>query len=276
MKRFVLTLAALLAVVAPAFAAADQFDLRQCAVHSAPADVADWPATRAITSLAMRPSGDPNNGLAFTFDQPLPDAWKFFTGNGGDNFQYTVWPVVVVNGQCHTAGIVQMWQGRNATGAPILTDFHKNWVYDPILWAPMSDYAPHPGDKMGFFVTAGNARIVRDVTSVRERSNVVVVTLPAGDTGDFAFADQAPPVVTPPVPDPVTPAPPTPTPSASNDEVLAKLAELKQLETDDTAKILAAIADLKQDIHNGVRQIGDTYLPLLIKVFGTGVLAPKQ
>jgi hypothetical protein len=40
---------------------------------------------------------------------------------------------------------------------------------------------------MGFFVTAGNARGVGEVTSVRERSNVVFVSLPAGDVGDFDF-----------------------------------------------------------------------------------------
>ena len=57
----------------------------------------------------------------------------------------------------------------------------------------MVDYRPRAGDKMLFFLSAGNARKgsagpEADVTSVRERSNVVMVTLPAGDDGMFAFA----------------------------------------------------------------------------------------
>ena len=43
---------------------------------------------------------------------------------------------------------------------------------------------------MIFFVTAGNARGMTTVTSVRERSNVVMVNLPANDNGVFRFASQ--------------------------------------------------------------------------------------
>jgi len=40
---------------------------------------------------------------------------------------------------------------------------------------------------MGFFVSAGNARGDGGVSSVRERSNVVIISLPAGDNGYFPF-----------------------------------------------------------------------------------------
>ena len=43
----------------------------------------------------------------------------------------------------------------------------------------MNGYRPSVGEQMGFFVTAGDARNVDGVTSLRERSNVVVVPLPA-------------------------------------------------------------------------------------------------
>ncbi len=79
-----------------------------------------------------------------------------------------------------------MWRERPSTGAPILTDFARNWVYDS-RWGAMAHYQPQVGEQMGFFVSAGNARGVGTVTSVRERTNVVVVSLPAGDTGDFTF-----------------------------------------------------------------------------------------
>jgi hypothetical protein len=49
----------------------------------------------------------------------------------------------------------------------------------------MYGYQPQVGEQMGFFVSAGNARGTTTVTSVRERSNVVLVNLPANDTGVF-------------------------------------------------------------------------------------------
>lgn len=79
-----------------------------------------------------------------------------------------------------------MWQGRINTGAPILTDFHTNWAYSS-RWGDLNLYLPKIGDAMGFLVSAGNGRDQSGVTSVRERSNVVVVTLPAGDSGNFSY-----------------------------------------------------------------------------------------
>jgi hypothetical protein len=52
----------------------------------------------------------------------------------------------------------------------------------------MAGYQPHAGEQMGFFVSAGNARGFGGVSSVRERSNVVLVALPAGDNGSFSFS----------------------------------------------------------------------------------------
>jgi hypothetical protein len=42
------------------------------------------------------------------------------------------------------------------------------------------------GEQVGFFVTAGDAR-AKDVTIVRERSNVVVVPFPSDGGGYFPF-----------------------------------------------------------------------------------------
>jgi len=52
----------------------------------------------------------------------------------------------------------------------------------------MAGYQPHAGEQMGFFVSAGNARGEGGVSSVRERSNVVIVSLPQGDNGFFPFS----------------------------------------------------------------------------------------
>ena len=101
--------------------------------------------------------------------------------------QYTVWAVVNVGGRWNTSGFIQMWRGRPSTGAPILSEFARNWAYDS-RWGPMAGYQPHAGEQMGFFLSAGNARGQTDVSSVRERTNVVSVALPPGDNGSFTFS----------------------------------------------------------------------------------------
>ena len=161
----------------------DAIDMSQVEVWNSPADIASWPVTAAITALTMRPGQ--NVGLAFQFS--ARNTWPDYTPPGWDGpLQYTVWAVVKVNGQWHTSGFIQMWRQRPSTGAPILTDFARNWAYDG-RWGPMAGYQPQVGEQMGFFLSAGNARGVGSVTSVRERTNVVVVSLPPGDTGDFTF-----------------------------------------------------------------------------------------
>ena len=160
----------------------DDIDLATVTVFNSPTDVASWPITTQITQLTMQ-SGDV--GLSFEF--PAKATWPDYTPPGWDGpLQYTVWAVVKVAGQWYTSGFIQMWNGRASTGAPLLTDFAPNWAYDG-RWGPMEGHAPVVGEQMGFFVTAGNARGVPFVTSLRERSNVVVVALPAGDTGVFTF-----------------------------------------------------------------------------------------
>lgn len=162
-------------------AANDAIDLRQAAVYNSPADIASWAVTSKITSVSMSSSA----GLSFEFT--TKQSWRDVTPPGWDGpLQYTVWAVVNINGRWHTSGFIQMWRGRASTGAPILSDFARNWAYDS-RWGPMMGYQPHAGEQMGFFVSAGNARGDGGVSSVRERSNVVIIALPAGDNGYFPF-----------------------------------------------------------------------------------------
>lgn len=214
----------------------DQIDLTDAIVHDSPQDIRSWPVTRQITGLSMRPTGSGQDGLSFSFDQPLPDSWKWLTGNGSDNFQYTVWAGCFIDGKWQIAGFIQMWAGRPSTGAPIITDFHKNWAYDALRWGRMSDVLPKAGDKMAFFVSAGNARGQAGVTSVRERSNIVAVNLPEGDMGDFSF--QVGVQVPPPSPAPL-PEPPKPLPAPSEPGVI---------DLDVLGPLVAAISDLKTQL----------------------------
>lgn len=194
-RRVRLALLALGGVVAlsasPAHAqvAADMINLSQVTVYNSPADVASWPITQSITALHMRPSGDPISGVSV--ESNALSVWPEYTPPGWSGpLQYTVWAVVKVNGAWYTSGYIQMWKGRASTGAPIIAEFALNWAYDA-RWGPMMGHQPVVGEQMGFFLTAGDARGVGGVTSVRERTNVVLVNLPANDTGDFTFAGGA-------------------------------------------------------------------------------------
>jgi hypothetical protein len=226
----------------------DMLDLSQVQIHHSPADVFSWPTSALITGLEMSPTG----GLTFTFDRVLPDRWKWPSNPDvpSDNFQYTVWAVVKLTGGWHAAGFVQMWQGR-AMGAgslpPILTQFVNWWGDVRHLWDEMSDYIPRAGDQVGFFVTAGNARLRTDVTSVRERSNVVVVTLPAGDAGSFTFgSEQQPPA--PPVSPPNPPPPALPDETAALKALVLSLTEQQVKLTSTVMSLLAQVDALAQQV----------------------------
>ena len=166
---------------------ADAIDLTKMAIYNSPTDVASWPATTAITQLKIRPTGDPLEGVSLTFSaqQTWPDTVTGFSG-----LQYTVWAVWYAAGQWNASGIIQMWRGRPDTGASILSGFAQYWIYDP-RWGPGWGHQPVVGERMGFFVTAGDARGVSTGNSVRERSNVVAVSVPAADYGDFSFPRRA-------------------------------------------------------------------------------------
>jgi len=213
MKAFlVFALVVSLATPAAAQIRSDDLDLHTVIIHRSP-PVADWPVTVGITRVDM----DPQGGVALTFDRAVPERWKFFSNPevASDNFQFTVWACVQ---RRHCAGFVQMWQGRSMTNhslPPILSDSVNWWGDVRHLWDEMSDYRPQAGDAIGFLVTAGNGRLTSGVSSVAERSNVVVMALPAGDSGHFTF-DGA--VVAPvPVPTPTPTPQPTPAPLPTTD-----------------------------------------------------------
>jgi len=159
----------------------DALNLSSAGVFNSPRDIASWAVTSKITSISMSPSA----GLSLEFT--TKNSWPDVTPPGWDGpLEYTVWAVVNVGGQWYTSGFIQMWRGRASTGAPILSDFARNWAYDA-RWGPMAGHQPQAGEQMGFFVSAGNARGFDGVSSVRERSNVVIVSLPCGDSGFFPF-----------------------------------------------------------------------------------------
>jgi hypothetical protein len=160
----------------------DAIDLGAAMILNSPPDIAAWRPAARITALTM----DPVAGLTFEFSTKA--SWPEYMIPGWTGpIQYTVWAMVEIAGGWFASGFIQMWKGRAATGAPILSEFRRNWAYDKKRWGAMADHAPQIGEPVGFMVSAGNARNERAITSVRERSQVVVVPLPAGDRGTFTF-----------------------------------------------------------------------------------------
>jgi hypothetical protein len=240
----------------------DAIDLSTVTIHNSPSDIASWPVTRTITGVRLQNDSAPDDqrGLGFLFDNVLPENWKASPGPDsppGDNWQYTVWVALRVNGGWHASGFIDMWQGRPATGAPI-EEHWNDWAYDVSRWGDMVNFPPKPGDAIGLFVSAGNARGQSGVTSVRERSNVVAILLPAGDAGTWSFP-VAPPSPPLPVPTP-TPAPtpsPAPVPSPSDAALFARLdadlialgALIESVQLD----VRALVAKLDAIVTNGVQ-----------------------
>ncbi len=157
----------------------DAIDLHQATITGgSPADIADWPITTTITGM------DFGNGVRIDFSKKDgPNRWPDVTPPGWDGpLQYTVWMVVNVNGQWYTAGGVEFWYGLDRSGGPA-SQFAYNWYYSPQVWGPLANHQPAPGEQVGFFVSAGDAR-AKDVHIVRERSNVVSMGFPTDGSSD--------------------------------------------------------------------------------------------
>lgn len=218
-------------------------------IYNSPADILDWTETLRITRVAF----DPTEGIAFTFNRPVPESWKVFTHNpesAGDNFQYTVW---VQHGDA-AAGFIQMWQGRQWTGAPwqgpseadaSVSNWKGNWAYSS-RWGALADWEPRPGDRVSLFVSAGNARGEGGVTSVRERSSIVTLAVPAHDAGVFAFDGPLPPPDPPPPPPPPPPDPTGPTTAQLMAAIMVLSAKVDAYQIENRGAFAQATAVLKK------------------------------
>jgi hypothetical protein len=160
----------------------DAINLGQATIRNSPSDVASWPATARITLLDLGTGGA---HIDFT-KRDGPGSWPdvaFMTP--GENLQYTLWIVLNINGRWYASGCIQFWRGLDRSGGPP-SQYAQNWYYDPSRWAPMTGHQPQPGEQVGFFVTAGDARN-NGRAIVHERSNVVVVPFPGDGGGTFGF-----------------------------------------------------------------------------------------
>ena len=160
-------------------------DLTLATVRNSPPDVAAWAETARITTLDFNTDGVYIDFTRRDGDGSWPDV-PFMTP--GEDLQYTLWIVVQVDGAWYTSGCIQYWRGLDRNGGPP-SGYAANWYYDANRWAPMTGVQPAPGEPVGFFVTAGNARNVTDGSGsvVYERSNVVVVPFPTDAGATFTY-----------------------------------------------------------------------------------------
>ena len=157
----------------------DAINLGSAMIHNSPGDVARWPVTTTITRLNLMPSGaHVEFGKQASWPEVVPPGWT-----GG--LQYTLWIVLNINGQWHAAGCIEYWKGLYESGGPV-SGYSRDWYYDPIRWGAMAGHQPSPGEQVGFLVTSGDARN-NGPSSVRERSNVVMVSFPSNSGQSFVF-----------------------------------------------------------------------------------------
>ena len=162
-------------------------DLSTAVVENSPPDVASWPETAKITTFDMNTDGvfvdfTKRDGAGSWPDVPFGD---------GGSLEYTLWIVIDVGGTWYTSGCIQFWRDPShvlRNGGPP-SGYASNWYYDSIRWGPMVGHQPVPGETVGFFVTAGNERNVKDDSccAVKERSNVIVISFPADPGAVFTY-----------------------------------------------------------------------------------------
>jgi hypothetical protein len=157
----------------------DGINLNTATIHNSPGDVANWRVTTTLSRLDLLPSG-----AHVVFDKQsswpevVPPGWS-----GG--LQYTLWIVLKINGQWHASGCIEYWRGLYENGGPV-SQYALNWYFDAIRWGPMTGHQPATGEQVGFLVTSGDARN-NGPSSVKERSNVVLVSFPSASGQSFVF-----------------------------------------------------------------------------------------
>lgn len=188
---------AVLAIAAPA-AAQSQIQPAAVKVAGSP-NVLAWPVTTRIARLELA-----DQGVRVTFDKCA--TWPDVTPPGwGGPLRFTLWLFENIGGEWYASGIIQFWACDQFNGGAVYQDnqIARNWVYDS-RWSAMVGHQPAPGERIGFMVSAGNAR-GQDDHLVAERSDIVEVLMPSAAVAyppaPFAAVEGVfvpPPIVPPP------------------------------------------------------------------------------
>jgi hypothetical protein len=169
----------------PSGGGTDMIPLSSAIIKNSPTDLARWPITSAIRVVEITSAGI---HLEFS-KQDGPGRWPDVVPPGWEGpIQYSMGMVLNINGQLYASAPVQLWYGLPASGGPPSL-YAANWFYDAGRWAPMTYHQPAVGETIGIFAMAGNGRNVTDGSQspVKERTNVVTVTMPNDGGARFTF-----------------------------------------------------------------------------------------
>ena len=199
-----------------------QIPIDQVQILNSP-DVREWTPTATITKVEFWRGA----GIHFEFDKA--SAWPDVVPPGWQGpVQYTVWILLKTGDAWYASGIIECWRDRQSTDDTDVTENNqiaRNWLYDS-RWGPMQGHQPQPGERVGFMLTAGDAR-GKDVHGVAERSRIVEIAWPSssGFSAPFVWVEGASLLPVPTIPPPVQPVPPV-LPSVDLSPVLMQLATL--------------------------------------------------
>jgi hypothetical protein len=138
-------------------------------------DFRDWPVTTALERVVLG-----LDDVYVTFDKQA--SWPEVSFG----VQYSIGLCLKPNGTWYCSAPIELWKGKPGGGGAIQSQtvngtppgqIPRNWFYNADRWGPLAGYQPRPGETIGVFVVAGDARNAID--PVHERSNIVLVTLPA-------------------------------------------------------------------------------------------------
>jgi hypothetical protein len=164
--------------------AIDGINMAEASIQNSPAGLGTWPVTSAITRLELRP-----NGVHVEFSkQDGPNRWPdVFPPGWTEPLQYTLGMCMNISAQWYCSAVVQFWYGLDAAGGGP-DGFANNWFYSP-RWGPMYGHQPAVGETIGFFACAGDCRnnTSGSGSTVKERTNVVLIQMPSGNGGTFTF-----------------------------------------------------------------------------------------
>lgn len=163
----------------------DEIDPRSVTWVGGPS-IGTFTKTASMRSVSIERDGV---RLAFT-KQTGPDRWPDQPfGAAGGNLQYCLGMICRVDGRWVGSAPDERWFGRDISGGPIQSQdigdgtgrgqVAANWFYDR-RWGALEGYQPKPGELIGLFVVAGDAR--NNNCPLEERSNIIVVALPQPGT----------------------------------------------------------------------------------------------
>jgi len=168
----------------PAHMKPPKFKLASMVVENSPADVVNYAVTTDVTRLDVTSDG-------FRIDFTKKDGegrWPDITTPGwGGPLQYSLWLVEAIDGVWYASGPIEFWYGEERSGGSP-SQVYQNWFYARDRWGPMACHQPRVGERVGFFVTHGDARNNGNGSRpLKERSNIVWVEYPGSQGGVYSF-----------------------------------------------------------------------------------------